>query len=127
MSMQWTPGQRAALGGILQSRRQAILAQLELHHGGQSRAEHARAVLQQDADDAPQRAADREVDLALTDHLVQELAALDDALARLHEPGFGVCLDCGQTIALDRLRAAPDAVRCVECAGRHEQRFARAG
>jgi len=51
-------------------RRQAILAQLELHHGGQSRAEHARAVLQQDADDAPQRAADREVDLALTDHLV---------------------------------------------------------
>ena len=37
------------------------------HTGGLTRAEHAREVLLQDDDDAPQRESEREMDLALTD------------------------------------------------------------
>ena len=40
-------------------------------------------VLLQDGDDAPQRDADREVDLAMSDREVVGLAAIDAALARL--------------------------------------------
>ncbi len=53
-----------------------------------------------------------------------ELRALDAALARLAEPEFGVCLDCGAEIAFERLCASPAAVRCFECQRLHEKTFA---
>lgn len=34
----------------------------------------------------------------------------------LHAKGvYGVCEDCGKTIALERLAALPDSTRCVGC------------
>jgi DnaK suppressor protein len=46
---------------------------------------------------------------------------LEDALARLHEPDFGLCVDCGADIPYARLSATPTATRCVACQTRHEQ------
>ena len=89
---------------------------------GGSRSEAAREVLQQDGDDAPQRDADREIDLARADRDIEELGAVSHALARVHDAGFGLCSDCGQTIPFDRLKLEPWAVRCVACAAALEQR-----
>jgi DnaK suppressor protein len=113
-----TPGQRAQLKELLELRQHELDGRVARQPQG--RAEHAREVLLQDGDDAPQRDADREVDLARSDADLRELGAVSAALARLNEPGFGRCTDCGEAIALDRLRIEPWALRCVACEARRE-------
>ncbi|ABS02901.1 RNA polymerase-binding transcription factor DksA [Kineococcus radiotolerans] len=55
---------------------------------------------------------------AVLDQVRRRLVALDDALARVDEPGFGRCEGCGREIAPERLAARPWATTCVECAAR---------
>jgi DnaK suppressor protein len=120
MSTFLSPGQRALLQQLLQMRQHELDRRIALHQGGGSRAEHAREVLQQDGDDAPQRDADREVDLARADRDVEELVAVSAALARVHEPRFGRCHACDAAIPFDRLKLEPWAVRCVACESERE-------
>jgi RNA polymerase-binding transcription factor DksA len=42
--------------------------------------------------------------------------ALQAALQRLHQPDYGVCIECGRDIAFVRLLADPDALHCGDCA-----------
>lgn len=56
--------------------------------------------------------------VAVLEQVRDRLRALDDALDRLEEPGFGTCADCGRPIAPERLAARPWATTCVECAAR---------
>lgn len=44
------------------------------------------------------------------------LAELQVALRRIREGGYGVCEECGEDIAVQRLRAAPTARLCIVCA-----------
>lgn len=44
-----------------------------------------------------------------------DLAAVDEALARADAGTYGVCVDCGRDIPSARLEARPTATRCVEC------------
>lgn len=39
--------------------------------------------------------------------------------------GKRLCLDCRDPIGRPRLRAAPEAVRCIECQQEHERRIRR--
>ncbi len=116
-----TAGQRALLEAALVQRQHQLDRRLADHTGGLTRAEHAREVLLQDDDDAPQRESEREMDLALTDIETQELGAVSAALRRLHEPDFGLCADCGNEIPFDRLTIEPWALRCVACESRRER------
>lgn len=50
----------------------------------------------------------------------RELGQIDAALARMDEDDYGVCVDCGMNIPLERLEALPYAIRCEEDASRHE-------
>lgn len=43
-------------------------------------------------------------------------------LPRHDRNGKRICLDCEERLSQKRLRASPDAVRCVECQGLHEKR-----
>jgi DnaK suppressor protein len=54
-------------------------------------------------------------DLALRDRADQQLALVDEALARLDAGTFGLCVRCGQPIAPGRLEALPWAARCIDC------------
>ena len=121
MDTHLTAGQRAQLKVLLELRAHELDGRLarELDHG--SRVTHARDVLLQDNDDAPQRAEAREIDLAQTDRELSELGAVSRALAQLARPEFGQCVDCGDAIPFDRLRAEPWAERCVPCETGHEQ------
>jgi len=112
--------QRQQLADRLQQRRQALLAAIAEQQQGESRAEHARELLEQDGDDATQRDADREVELARLDSETSELAAIGAALARLDDPAFGQCRDCDAPIPFARLLAEPGALRCVACAAARE-------
>ncbi len=115
MTSQLTAGQRALLEAALVQRQHQLDRRLAEHHEGLSRVAHAREVLLQDGDDAPQRDNARATDLAITDMETQELGAVSRALQRVQEADFGVCEDCGQDIAFDRLKVEPWALRCVGC------------
>ena len=55
---------------------------------------------------------------ALLDQARAQIVELDDAEDRRRRGVYGVCEQCGQPIAPERLEAQPAARRCVECAGR---------
>jgi RNA polymerase-binding transcription factor DksA len=42
--------------------------------------------------------------------------ALQAALQRLHQPDYGVCIECSKDIAFVRLEADPGALHCGDCA-----------
>ncbi len=116
-----TTGQHALLEADLQQRQRQLDRRLREHHGGLSRAEHAREVLLQDGDDAPQREGEREIDMALSDLETLELAAVNQALARLKDGRYGSCTDCDADIPFDRPKAEPWALRCIACETAAEQ------
>jgi DnaK suppressor protein len=122
MNASLTPGQRAQLQELLELRQHDLDRRVAAHLGAQGRAGRASDVLEQDGDDAPQRDAEREVDLAQADRELDELGAVSRALARLHQPGYGLCVDCSAAIPFDRLKVEPWALRCVACEGAREGR-----
>ena len=46
-----------------------------------------------------------------------EIAAIDQALARLSQGLYGTCSVCGEQIPAARLRAMPYATTCIDCSG----------
>ena len=52
---------------------------------------------------------------SLADWYNNETSRIDDALVRIDEGSFGVCLACHEPIQSQRLDAAPDATFCAEC------------
>lgn len=75
----------------------------------------------QETDDDAVADLEGDLDIADLERDVKELAAVERALTRIHEPGFGVCADCGEEIAFTRLAANPAATRCVPCQAKHER------
>lgn len=72
------------------------------------------------------------VDAALTESTLasddavirQDVADIRDILAareRLSAGVYGICTDCGEAIAYERLLAYPTAKRCIRCQRLHEQ------
>jgi RNA polymerase-binding transcription factor DksA len=122
MNTKLTAGQRMQLQELLELRRQELERRLASSLGAQGRAEQAREHLLEGADDEAPRDADREVDLAQAELERAELGAVAGALARLHEPGFGQCMDCGKAIPFERLKVEPWAARCVPCQEARERR-----
>lgn len=47
---------------------------------------------------------------------IRSESQLQAALQRLHQPDYGVCIECGKDIAFVRLDADPDALHCGDCA-----------
>jgi DnaK suppressor protein len=80
MSNHLTPGQLALMESALLQRQRELERQISQELGGESRPEHAHDVLLQDGDDAPARDADREIDLARSDHDINELRSVNAAL-----------------------------------------------
>jgi DnaK suppressor protein len=56
----------------------------------------------------------------LDDRSLDEIRGIDAALRRMIDGAYGICADCGATIAPARLRAVPAADRCIECARTQE-------
>lgn len=68
--------------------------------------------------DAAQEAVAKEVESASREALVSRIRALARAEEKIREGSYGRCDDCGRPISAARLRAMPEAVRCVSCAER---------
>jgi RNA polymerase-binding transcription factor len=64
---------------------------------------------------------DREMNFATRSLLVERANRLAEALERLRDGEYGICQECGETIAPARLRAMPEVVTCVRCQDRLER------
>lgn len=53
---------------------------------------------------------------------LEELRDVESALERIKNGIYGTCVDCNDSIALERLDAYPTAKRCINCQSRHENR-----
>ena len=120
MGTHLTAGQRALLEAELRQRQGTLESRLAAQTGGDTRAEHAHEVLAQDAREAAQREGEREIDMALSDLELRELGDIGQALQRLREGRYGRCSQCGAHIPFERLKAEPQALRCVVCEGQLE-------
>ncbi len=50
----------------------------------------------------------------------QRLERLTNALKRIDEGSYGICIRCGKEIPNGRLTAVPESLVCVPCAGKKE-------
>jgi RNA polymerase-binding transcription factor len=57
----------------------------------------------------------REFLYSLTDGERNTLLHIDDALGRIDEATYGLCLNCGQLMTEKRLNAVPWAPYCLDC------------
>ena len=65
---------------------------------------------------------DREFSLGIASNERKMLYELDDALKKIEEGTFGICEDCKNLIAKNRLKAVPHARLCVKCQQKREKR-----
>jgi RNA polymerase-binding protein DksA len=81
------------------------------------------------ADLGDQSVADALADLNLTlvDRHIRELRDIEAAKARIGDRSYGKCVDCGDDIAPERLRAWPTAKRCHACQQQRERTFSHEG
>ncbi len=63
----------------------------------------------------------RELGFATRTLLVERVNRLADALERLNEGEYGICVECGEPIPPARLRALPEVQTCVRCQDRLER------
>jgi DnaK suppressor protein len=54
-----------------------------------------------------------------------ELREIEDALARMQNGAYGLCIDCGAALPFVRLDALPHASRCLQCESERERSKAR--
>ena len=98
-----------------------VLAQLRAQRGGRvGRAEAAAEARENVGDDWAQADAERDLSIALEERESAELVAIDAALKRIADGSYGLCVDCGVSIATARLHANPTALRCVGCQDKAE-------
>ena len=63
-----------------------------------------------------------ELDEGMEDDLQASLDEVDEALKRIGDGTYGICIDCGQPIPDKRLEALPASARCIECQSKSERR-----
>ena len=51
------------------------------------------------------------------------LEQVEAAIERLQAGTYGVCLECGGKIGIERLKAIPYAAHCIDCAQREHDQF----
>lgn len=81
-----------------------------------------RSAEEETGDEATQDIADKAVSsytreflYSLTDGERSTLLQIDDAIGRIDDASYGLCINCGQPMAEKRLTAVPWAPYCVDC------------
>lgn len=116
--------ERQALRGRLQEEKRSLEAQLEgvrrtLAEMAASQAEER--TLSTHMADLGTDTASQEVAQAQAATLGETLQQVDQALARMEQGTYGLCVACGRPIPLPRLKLMPYAARDVECQTRYEK------
>lgn len=64
---------------------------------------------------------DRAFTLRLRDRERKLIKKIQQAVTRIEEGEFGVCVDCGEDIGIARLKARPMTTLCINCKSKQEE------
>lgn len=67
-----------------------------------------------------QLAGEREFAVRALEHQSKSLMRINDALERIEDGEFGICLECEEPISPKRLAAVPWAAYCLHCQEMHD-------
>ena len=116
-----TQAQCERLRGVLEQRKQALLAQID----NETAEAGARGSLLNEVEASPADSASVRTLNALVseaaEHHVAQLAIVKCALAKFGDGSYGLCDNCGEPIGLSRLDARPEARLCIDCQTRLEK------
>jgi RNA polymerase-binding protein DksA len=120
--MALTAQQTSELRGIIERRRQTLLVEIR-RDVARWREEHFGELAGPvpDAGDESVAALIEDLDQADLTRDVDELRGLEAAQSRIAAGSYGVCIECGNEIAFERLRAEPGAIRCIDCQRLYEK------
>lgn len=65
---------------------------------------------------------DRELSLNIASEEQEFLYEIDDALKRIKDGKFGLCISCNKKIPQKRLNAVPYAKYCIQCKSKEEKK-----
>lgn len=65
---------------------------------------------------------DREFSMGIASNERKVIYELDDALKKIEEGAFGICEECKNLIAKNRLKAVPYARLCIKCQEKKEKK-----
>jgi len=108
---------------ILHEQRESVEAQLETRLGRSE--DECGLALKEDVFGTKEETMLAELDVGFepeVHRLREDLAQIEAALRRHVDKTYGICADCGRTIALDRLFRQPSAVRCTTCDATYQSR-----
>ena len=100
----------------LEAEKERLTAELDQLHSGASSSEERRegSPFGKREEEATETL-ELEKRLALENRIRQELADVEHALEKFEKGTYGLCDNCGQPIAPERLEALPQASLCVNC------------
>lgn len=110
------PPRAAEFKARLRERAAQLRAEIQSTLERSSDETHARVAEQvRDAEDDSFAHLVVDLNIAEIERDVDELRRIDSALQRITSGVYGYCVDCGQEIPEERLRAEPTALRDVRC------------
>lgn len=74
-----------------------------------------------DPTDRASAESDRSFELRIRDRERKLLNKIKEAIERIDNGTYGICDDCGDEIAVERLDARPVTTYCIDCKTRQEQ------
>ena len=105
----------------LEAMRANLLTQIATQRdGAKGRADVAAEHFAHSEESPAQVNTERDLEFAIDEHELEELASIDSALGRMKDGTYGRCVDCNAHIASARLEATPQAARCIGCQEKSE-------
>jgi DnaK suppressor protein len=126
--MALTPQQTEELQDLVERRREALRTEFgqDLSRMREDHLDQVVGAVPDPGDESVQSLI-QDLDQAEASRDLAELRMLDAARARIDEGSYGICTNCGQDIAFERLRANPGAERCIQCQTVFEKTHASQG
>jgi len=78
-----------------------------------------------DSVDASNDEVDKATTLRMSDRNRKYLTKINTALERIEEDDYGNCVECGEQIPVERLKARPVTIFCIECKEQREKQESR--
>ncbi len=109
---------------LLDERQRAQEALAYLHDENEGQLEDDREEIQSDnhPGDMATSTFDRELDYTLEENVERALGEIDAALKRIEDGTYGICVNRGEQIPVERLEAIPWATLCIDCKRLQERR-----
>ena len=112
------------LQALMQMREDLLARIAQQREGKASRAEVAFVHFDHTQDDEGQINSERDIEFAINENETAQLQSIEEALKRITQGVYGLCVECGTMQSRERLLAAPQATRCMACQTKFESAHA---